>query len=261
MLVDSHCHLDQLDLNLFDNSMDNVLSQAAANKVEYFLCVCIDMDNYPAVLDCAKHHIQVSASVGVHPNVTGGADPSVEELVAMAKAPEIVAIGETGLDYYRSEGNLDWQRARFRRHIQAARQINKPLIVHSRDAEFDTINTLELESANEVGGVLHCFTGSQTMAEACLDLNFYISFSGILTFNSAKELQAIAKTVPLDRILIETDCPYLAPVPFRGKPNQPAYVLHVAEFLAELRGISFAEVAKATSDNFYKLFNIDRRNI
>jgi TatD DNase family protein len=212
------------------------------------------MEDYPQMLGIAESHNQVTASVGLHPNEQGGHDPSADELVELAKHPKVVAIGETGLDYFRSEGDLDWQRERFRRHIRAARTCGKPIIVHSRDAREDTIAILDEESASEVGGVMHCFTGDWAMAQQAMALNFHISFSGIVTFKSAKELQEVAEKIPADRMLVETDCPYLAPVPHRGKPNQPAFVKHTAEFIAALRGESYDQVALSTTENFRVLF-------
>jgi TatD DNase family protein len=256
MLVDSHCHLDRLDLSPFSDSMDAVLAAAEAQDVGHFLCVSINLEDYPAMLRIAEAHEQVSASVGLHPNEQGGHDPAIEELVDRAQHPGVVAIGETGLDYFRSEGDLDWQRDRFRRHIAAAKQSGKPLIIHSRDAREDTLKILEEEQASEVGGVMHCFTGDWEMAQRAMELNFYISFSGIVTYKSAWELQDIAARIPAERYLVETDSPYLAPVPHRGKTNQPAFVRHVAEYIAALRGESYEQVAAATTDNFRTLFKV-----
>lgn len=255
MLVDSHCHLDRLDLAPFGGSIDGVLAAAQQQDIGHFLCVSINLEDYPAMLGIAEAHEQVTASVGLHPNEQGGHDPGVSELVEQASHPKVVAIGETGLDYFRSEGDLEWQRERFRRHIAAARQSGKPLIIHSRDAREDTLAILAEEEAGEVGGVMHCFTGDWDMAQRAMELGFYISFSGIVTFKNAQELQAVARDMPADRMLVETDSPYLAPVPLRGKPNYPAYVRHVAEFIAELRNESYAAVAAATTNNFRRLFN------
>jgi TatD DNase family protein len=254
MLVDSHCHLDMLDLAPFGGSVGGVLAAAHEQDVEHFLCVSINMENYPAMLEIAETHAQVMASVGLHPNERDGHEPGIDELVELARHPKVVAIGETGLDYFRSEGDLDWQRDRFRRHIVAAKQSGKPLIIHSRDAREDTLRILEEENAGEAGGVMHCFTGDWDMAQHAMDLNFYISFSGIVTFKSAHELQEVALKIPAERMLVETDCPYLAPVPHRGKPNQPAFVRHVAEFIAELRGESYEHIAEMTTRNFESLF-------
>lgn len=250
-LVDSHCHID------FDPlypRIDDVLANARANDVDYLLCVCVNLEDFPGVLALAEHHGHIFASVGVHPNEQSGRDPDAAELVRLAAHPRVVAIGETGLDYFRSQGDLDWQRARFRRHIHAARQCGKPLIIHSRDAPTDTIRLMSEERAGEAGGVMHCFAEDWDMAEQALALGFYVSFSGIVTFKNAKAVQEVARKAPLDRILVETDSPYLAPVPYRGKTNEPAYVRHTAEQVAELRGLSYEEVAAATSDNFFRLF-------
>ena len=255
MLVDSHCHLDRLDLAPFGGSIDGVLAAAQEQDIGHFLCVSINLEDYPAMLGIAEAHDQVTASVGLHPNEQGGHDPGINELVESASHPKVVAIGETGLDYFRSEGDLEWQRDRFRRHIAAARQSGKPLIIHSRDAKEDTLAVLAEEGAGEVGGVMHCFTGDWDMAQRAMDMNFYISFSGIVTFKSAQELQEIAQKMPADRMLVETDSPYLAPVPHRGKPNQPAFVRHVADYIAALRNESYETVAATTTHNFKTLFN------
>jgi len=256
MLVDSHCHLDMLDLAPFGGSIDDVLAAAREQDVKHFLCVSINMEDYPAMLKIAETHEQVTASVGLHPNERGGHEPGIDELVDLAMHPKVVAIGETGLDYFRSEGDLDWQRDRFRRHIAAAKLAGKPLIIHSRDAKADTLEILESENAGEVGGVMHCFTGDWDMAQRAMDLNFHISFSGIVTFKSARELQEVAVKMPANRMLVETDCPYLAPVPHRGKPNHPALVRHVAEFIAELRGETYGYIAGVTTRNFGTLFRL-----
>jgi TatD DNase family protein len=256
MLVDSHCHLDRLDLEPFGGRMEGVLDAAREQGIGHFLCVSINMEDYPAMFRIAEAHEQISASVGLHPNEQGGHDPGIDELVEHAQHPKIIAIGETGLDYFRSDGDLDWQRDRFRRHIAAAKLSGKPLIIHSRDAREDTLEILEAEGASEVGGVMHCFTGDWDMAQRAMDLNFHISFSGIVTFKSAQVLQEVATKMPADRMLVETDCPYLAPVPHRGKPNQPAFVRHVAEFIAGLRGETYEQVAANTTENFKNLFKV-----
>jgi TatD DNase family protein len=255
MLVDSHCHLDLLDLPSFPGGLAGVLDTAHALGVTRFLCVCINLEHYPRMRSLVEPCPEVSVSVGVHPNERGGHEPSSGELVALAAHPGVVAIGETGLDYFRSEGDLNWQRERFRTHIRAAREAGKPLIVHSRDAADDTLAILREEGAEAAGGVMHCFTGDWQMARRAMDLNFHISFSGIVTFKSAHALRDVARRMPRERMLVETDCPYLAPVPHRGKPNQPAYVRHVAEHIAELRGESFEQIAAATTHNFLTLFN------
>jgi TatD DNase family protein len=254
MLVDSHCHLDRLDLAPFGGSIEGALAAAREQGIGHFLCVSINLEDYPAMLAIAESHDQVTASVGLHPNEQGGHDPGISELVELARHPKVVAIGETGLDYFRSEGDLGWQRDRFRRHIAAAKQSGKPLIIHSRDAKEDTLAILAEEGASEAGGVMHCFTGDWDMAQRAMDMNFYISFSGIVTFKSAQELQEIAQKMPAERMLVETDSPYLAPVPHRGKPNHPAYVRHVAEFIATLRDESYETVAAVTTQNFKTLF-------
>jgi len=253
-LIDSHCHLDRLDLAKLDGDLDAVLVAARRNDVTHMLCVCIDMDNFPAVLGLAQRYPQVFASVGVHPNEKDTRDPEVQELVALAQAAKVVAIGETGLDYFHGEGDLEWQRQRFRRHIRAARECGKPLIIHTRDAREDTISIMREEGAAEAGGVMHCFTEDWAMAEQAMELGFYISFSGIVTFRNAEPLREVARQVPLQRMLVETDAPYLTPVPYRGKSNQPAYVRYVAEHIAEIRGESLEDIARATTDNFFKLF-------
>jgi len=256
MLVDSHCHLDLLDLTAFPGGLAGVLDAAREQDVTRFLCVSINLEHYPGMHALVERCAEISVSVGVHPNERGGHEPTVAELVDLAARPGVVAIGETGLDYFRSEGDLEWQRERFRTHIRAARQAGKPLIVHSRDAAEDTLTILREEGAAEAGGVMHCFTGDREMASKAMDLNMHISFSGIVTFKSAHELMEVARGMPLDRMLVETDCPYLAPVPHRGKPNQPAYVRYVAEHIAALRGESFEQIAAATTRNFQTLFNL-----
>lgn len=253
-LIDSHCHLDRLDLTPYDENLSNALNYANDLGVGHMLCVSINMENFKDVIGAAHKYDFVSASVGVHPNEVDGHDPSVEELISLADDKNIVAIGETGLDYFRSEGDLTWQQDRLRRHVAASRETKKPLIIHMRDATEDTLRILKEEKADEVGGVMHCFVENWEVAQRALDLNFVISFSGIVTFNSAKELQEVAKNVPQDKMLVETDSPYLAPVPYRGKSNQPAYVVNVAEKIAELRNISLDEVARLTTKNYIDLF-------
>ena len=249
-LVDSHCHLPLLERPLAD-----ALSDAEANGVGHILCVSVDMETFPGVRQVAVDYQQVSASVGVHPNTElGPLEPTVEQLVTLAADPLIVAIGETGLDYYRQSGDLAWQHDRFRRHIRAAVEAGKPLIIHTRDAAEDTLRVLREEGAERCGGVMHCFVEDWPTAEAAIELGFYISFSGIVTFKTATALQEVAKRVPRERLLVETDAPWLAPVPRRGKTNEPAYVRHTAEFLATLRGEEPARFFAATTDNFFRLF-------
>jgi TatD DNase family protein len=255
MLIDSHCHLNLLDLAPFGGSVDPVVEEARDAGVGHMLCVAVDLESFPEIEKLAQAYADVSISVGSHPNTVAGVEPTVERLVALAATPKVVAIGETGLDYFRSEGDLGWQRERLRVHITAARRCCKPLIIHTRQAKEDTLAILKAERASEVGGVLHCFTEDWQMAKQGLDLGFYISFSGIITFRNADELRKVAAQVPLDRLLIETDSPYLAPVPYRGKANRPAYVRYVAQALAELRQIPLAEVEDRTAENFFALFS------
>ncbi|XZG69846.1 TatD family hydrolase [Chitinibacteraceae bacterium HSL-7] len=251
MFVDSHCHINFPD---FAGQMPQLLANMADNKVTHALCVSVNLDDYPSVLALAEREPNLFASVGVHPDYEDVKEPSVDELVALAAHPRVVAIGETGLDYYRLEGDLAWQRERFRTHIRAARATGLPLIIHTRSASSDTLAIMKEEGAGAVGGVMHCFTESLEVARASIELGFYISFSGIVTFKKAEELKEVARHVPLERMLIETDSPYLAPVPFRGKQNQPAWVRHVAEHIADLKGVSVNEVAEATTHNFFTLF-------
>jgi TatD DNase family protein len=255
-LVDSHCHLDRLDLAPYAHGIDDVLTQARDQGISDVLCVCINWENFPAVAQLAQQHAHVYATVGVHPNDTEGHEPSIDELVAAAHTAKVIGIGETGLDYYRSEGDLAWQHERFRRHIRAARQVGKPLIVHSRDAQADTTRLLREEGADAIGGIMHCFVDDWNTAAQALELGFYISFSGIITFNNAVQVREVAARVPADRMLVETDAPYLAPVPYRGKPNYPAYVRHVAERLAQVRGTTLEDIAAQTSANFRRLFHL-----
>jgi len=251
-LVDSHCHLNFEPLNA---DLDNVLQRARDNGVGHLLCVSVTLETFSEVRDLAHRHTRVFASVGLHPNEREGHDPSTEELVRLADDSRVVAIGETGLDYYRTEKEMDWQKERFRRHIRAARECGKPLIIHMRDATDDTLQILYEEGADQVGGVMHCFTESWDAAKKALDMNFYISFSGIVTFKSAEALRDVVKQVPNDRLLVETDAPYLAPVPYRGKSNEPAFVRYVAECMAEVRRVSFAQLAEQTTSNFFRLFH------
>ena len=237
-----------------DTEADAILAEARKNDVGHFLCVAVDLDTWPGVLVLAQQYPEVFASVGVHPNHAVSEEPSAEHIAELASDPNVVAIGETGLDYFRSEGNLEWQRDRFRTHIKAAKLANKPLIIHSRDAREDTVRVLREEGAEAVGGVMHCFVEDLETAQAAMAMGFYISYSGIVTFRNATEVQAAAREIPLDRLLVETDAPYLAPMPYRGKPNQPAYVRHTAEFLADLRNESYDDLARATTDNFFRLF-------
>jgi TatD DNase family protein len=251
MFVDSHCHLDFPDLVC---NLPGLLKEMEDNKVTHALCVSVNLEDFPRVLSLAENQSNLFASVGVHPDYENRAEPQAEQLAELARHPRIVAIGETGLDYFRLEGDLEWQRERFRQHIRAARLCRKPLIIHTRAAAADTLRIMAEEGAEHAGGVMHCFTESWEVAQQAMEMNFYISFSGIVTFKNARALKDVAKRVRLERMLIETDSPYLAPVPHRGKTNQPAYVRHVAEEIAALRGISVNEVATATTRNFFDLF-------
>ena len=252
-IIDSHCHIDRVDLDQFGGSMESMLAHAKDLSVEEFLCVCIDLEHFDDVFSLAKSHQQIYASVGVHPVEQEGKDPSVEELLALADHEKIIAIGETGLDYFHvKKDTADWQRERFRRHIAASNQSGKPMIIHTRDAKADTIEIMQQEQAQ--AGVMHCFSEDWETAKAALDLGFYISFSGIITFKSAADLREVAKKVPADRLLVETDSPYLTPVPYRGRANSPAYTYYVAEKLAEIRGVSVDNIAQQTTQNFNDLF-------
>ena len=258
MLIDSHCHLDRLDLKPYQNDFSCFMQEVKNHHIEHLLCIAIDLESYPAMLELVQDYAQISVTVGVHPNVHEGQEPNVDELIALGANDKVIAIGETGLDYFRSTGDLSWQHEHFRRHIQAAKVLKKPLIIHTREAKQDTLRILKEEHASEVSGIIHCFTEDWEFAEQALDLGFYISFSGIVTFNSAKAIQEVAKKVPAERFLIETDSPYLAPAPHRGRPNYPTYVRFVAEKIAELRGVSIDTIAQQSTANFYSLFNMAR---
>ena len=251
MLVDSHCHLNFPELVA---DMDAVRRSMQQQQVTHALCVSVTLPDFPQVLAVAEAHDNFYASVGVHPDYEDAGAVTVKQLVSLASHPKVVAIGETGLDYFRLTGDLEWQRERFRTHIRAAIAADKPLIIHTRSAAEDTLRIMREENAQRIGGVMHCFTESFEVAKQAMELGFYISFSGIVTFKNAQSLKEVAKTVPLERMLVETDSPYLAPVPYRGKTNQPAYVRYVAEEIATLRGIKVEEVAAATTRNFFTLF-------
>ncbi|PKO47040.1 MAG: DNAase [Betaproteobacteria bacterium HGW-Betaproteobacteria-22] len=256
MLVDSHCHLNfpELSANL------PVIKQAMHDHgVGHALCISVTLADFPQVLSLAEAHDHFYATVGVHPDYEDIQEPTLNELIALAQHPKVIGIGETGLDYFRLTGDLAWQRARFRTHIQAAIAVGKPLVIHTRNAADDTLRIMREENAQQVGGVMHCFTESLDVAMQAIALGFYISFSGIVTFKNALSIKEVARQVPLDRVLVETDSPYLAPVPYRGKINQPAYVKYVAEEIASLRGISYEEVSTATTDNFFRLFKHAKR--
>ncbi|MFZ6686337.1 TatD family hydrolase [Undibacterium sp. SXout11W] len=257
MYVDSHCHINFPELA---GRMPEILQKMEDNGVSHALCVSVDLPDFPQVLALAEQYPHIYASVGVHPDYEETPEPSAEQLVELAQHPKIIAIGETGLDYFRLKGDLEWQRERFRQHIRASRICRKPLIIHTRAASEDTIRIMQEEGAGiekgGVAGVMHCFTETLEVAQAAVAMGFYISFSGILTFKSAKDLQAVAKALPLERILIETDSPYLAPAPHRGKMNEPGFVRHVGEFLADIKGISVNEVQNVTTQNFFNLFQL-----
>lgn len=260
-LVDSHCHVDLLDLEKYEGKLSNVLHFAKENFVKHLLCVCITLDNFAAMLAAINNYDFISASVGLHPNEKVAQEPSILELITLAENNvKVIAIGETGLDYYRQKGEHEGQQQRFRNHIKAALAVKKPLIIHCRQAKEDMLTILKEEGAEQIGGVLHCFTEDLAMAFKAMDLNFYISFSGIITFKNALALQEVAKKIPLNRMLIETDAPYLAPVPYRGKNNEPAYVYHVAKFIADLRGESINTIANETTNNFFTLFPHAKRS-
>ncbi len=251
MLVDSHCHID---FEEYAGRIPQILDNMARNQVTHALCVCVNLANFPRVMALAGGHVQLFASVGVHPDQAEDEGLKINDLISRAQHPKIVAIGETGLDYYRQSGDMEWQRTRFRTHIRAARECAKPLIIHTRAAAADTLRIMREERADEAGGVMHCFTESMEFAQAAMALNFHISFSGIVTFKNARAVKEVAQAVPLERMLVETDSPYLAPVPQRGKTNEPGWVRHVAEEIARLRGIPLETVAEATTGNFFRLF-------
>ncbi len=255
LLIDSHCHLDRLDLSNYPDGLAGALAAARDKGVTHFLNVSINLESYPVIRRMAEQYDDISISVGVHPNETEGENPTVAQLVAEAQHPKVVAIGETGLDFFRTEGDQTWQRERFRNHITAAKESCNPLIIHMREATEATLQMMQQERASDAGGVMHCFVEDWEIAQRVLDMGFYISFSGIVTFKSAKKLQEVARKAPLESILIETDSPYLAPAPFRGKPNEPAYLSHVAQFVADQREMSVEALGEATTDNFFKLFN------
>ena len=258
MLVDSHCHLVFPELA---GRLDQVLADMSTHDVGHALCVCVTLTEFERVLEVAARDARLSASVGVHPDYPDTVEPDVETLVRLAAHPKVVAIGETGLDYYRAQGDTEWQRERFRVHIRAARQARKPLIVHTRAASADTLRLMREEGADAVGGVMHCFTEDWETARAALDLGLHISFSGIVTFKSAASLREVAARVPEDRLLVETDAPYLAPVPFRGKTNEPAFVRFVARCLAEIRQQAPERIAEVTTENFFNLFKSSRNTL
>jgi len=255
MFVDSHCHLDFPE---YAGQIPDILARMKEAQVSHAMCISVDMPDFPNVLALAESHPNLFATVGTHPDYEDTPEPTEDQLVELSQHPKILAIGETGLDYYRmgdkTYEEMEWQRDRFRTHIRAAIRVQKPLIIHTRSASEDTIRIMKGEGANQVAGVMHCFTESLEVAKAAMEQGFYISFSGIVTFKSAKDLQETCKQIPLERMLIETDSPYLAPIPNRGKTNEPSWVAHMAQFIADLKGISVEEVAKHTTNNFKTLF-------
>ena len=251
MFIDSHCHLDFPELAA---DLDGILARMREQQVTHALCVAVTLEDFPRVLDVARSHPNLYASVGVHPDYQDTREPHVDDLVMLAGDPKVVAIGETGLDYFRLQGDLEWQRDRLRIHIRAARRTAKPLIVHTRASAEDTVRVLKEEGADAVGGVMHCFTESWETARAAIDLGFMISFSGIVSFKSAAALRDVARRVPIESLLIETDSPYLAPVPYRGKTNEPAHVRWVAQAVADARGEPVEHIGERTTDNFFRLF-------
>lgn len=253
--VDSHCHLDRLNLDAHDGDFAAMMAATAQARISHMLCIGVDLETFPQVQALAEQYDNVFASVGVHPLYKESREPVVEELIERGAHPKVVAIGETGLDYFYAKEEREWQQRYFIAHIQAARETGLPLVVHTRGAKEDTLALLREHGRGEVRGVLHCFTEDLDMARQAIELGFYISISGIVTFRNAQALRETVRQLPLERLLIETDSPWLAPVPFRGKPNEPRYVAQVAECVAELQGVSVAELAKATADNFFSLFN------
>ena len=255
MFVDSHCHLDFPE---YAGQIPDILARMKEAQVNHAMCISVDMPDFPNVLALAESHPNLFATVGTHPDYEDTPEPTEDQLVELAQHPKILAIGETGLDYYRmgdkTYEEMEWQRDRFRTHIRAAIRVQKPLVIHTRSASEDTIRIMKEEGSSQVAGVMHCFTESLDVAKAAMEQGFYISFSGIVTFKSAKDLQETCKQIPLERMLIETDSPYLAPIPNRGKTNEPSWVAHVAEFIADLKGISVDEVAQHTTNNFKTLF-------
>jgi TatD DNase family protein len=259
ILVDSHCHIDFPEL--YEN-LGAVLERAKAAGVGYLLCVSVNLEDLKNIIEISHNYAHVFASAGVHPNYDPGIvdSPTYLSLREVAADPVVVAVGETGLDYYRSEGDLEWQLDRFRKHIAVSREVGKPLIVHTRQANDDTISIMREEGASDAGGVMHCFSEDWPTAKAALDMGFYVSISGIVTFKNADTVREVARNVPSDRLLVETDAPYLAPVPERGHKNEPAFVAHTARYLAELRGVNFDTLAQQTTDNFFRLFPLAIRN-
>ncbi|WP_347331310.1 TatD family hydrolase [Marinimicrobium locisalis] len=254
MLTDSHCHLDRIDLTPYNGDLNAALNAARERGIKQFLCIGVSLDNREAVVDIARQHPDVHASVGIHPCDVESGTATVEQLVEWGVAPEVIGLGETGLDYHYAEQTKALQQESFALHLKAGARAGLPVIVHTREAREDTLNLIRQHGDPASAGVLHCFTESWEMASAAMDMGYYISLSGIVTFKSAEALREVAKKMPLDRLLVETDSPYLAPVPYRGKSNEPQYVREVAEFVANLRGISLEQLAEQTTENFHNLF-------
>ena len=253
MFVDSHCHINFPD---FAEDSDDVVARMAATNVTHAMCISVTYPEWPSVVALAERHSNIYATAGVHPDYEDIEEPTVASLLERAQHPKVQAIGETGLDYYRLTGDLEWQRERFRTHIRAARECGKPLVIHTRSASEDTLRIMREERAEEVGGVMHCFTETWDVASASIDMGFHISFSGIVSFKTAADLREVAKKVPLDRMLIETDSPYLAPVPYRGRRNEPSYVPHVAAAIAAVRDTDAETIGRVTGQNFFSLFRV-----
>lgn len=251
-LVDSHCHLHLMKLNN-EETIDQVIERALAKDVTHILNVCVRLADWSTILSLTERYNRISVSIGIHPNEQQ--DTNLDTLLDLARHQKVVGVGETGLDYFRSTGDLTWQKERFIHHIEVAKTVGKPLIIHMRDASDDTMQVLNETKASTIGGVMHCFNADWETAKKALDLNFYISFSGVVTFKNAQNLQSVAKKIPLDRILIETDTPYLAPVPHRGKPNEPSFLWHTAAFIAHLRDVPMESFGEQTTENFFRLFN------
>ena len=256
MFVDSHCHLNMLDLKPYEGDLSVLIEKAKIKGIEHILCVGVDLVHAQTIIEIAERFKNVSASVGLHPSEKVNHEPTAQEIIELADHPRVVAVGETGLDYYYNNSGLEIMRDRFRSHIRAALKLRKPLIIHSRSAPIDTIQIMQEEDAKTVCGVMHCFTESWNMAKQALELGFYISFSGIVTFKNATNVAEVAKRIPIEKILIETDAPYLTPVPYRGKKNEPQYVRYVAEYIAKLKNITADEIARKTTENYFNLFKL-----
>ncbi|MDH5353934.1 MAG: TatD family hydrolase [Gammaproteobacteria bacterium] len=256
MFFDSHCHLDRIDLGEHNNSFSQLLAEISAEQVTRMICIGVNLESFASMYERVQSHPNIYCSVGVHPGYANVKDPDVGQLVELAKNEKVVAIGETGLDYINANDDMEWQRQRFETHIEAAKQCDLPLIIHTRNARQDTLDILREHNADKVGGVMHCFTEDWSMAEQLIEMNFYISISGIVTFNQAENVRTMAKQIPANRLLIETDSPWLSPVPFRGKQNHPGRVRYVAEKLAEIRGEKIEDLAETTFNNTNRLFKL-----